>query len=523
MGTPDAVPRRQSRAVRPTPRCAALLLTAALVLRAGPAAAAPGGTALVIGDGQYPGQSLLPACSQAAHAVAARLRRLGYAVDQAIDVPASAVRDVLDSFATHVAAVPEQPTLVYVCAQAAAVGSRLFVLPSDVDLRETVRPETQGIVVRTLFRILAGTQGSLVMEFGVPAGTSAASAATTLRQALPDGLHLALTIGDGRQAGAFGRRLASDATDPAQGWESLAAALRGAGPDAASATTVFAPAPTPAALAPSAPAPAALAPPAPNASSPAPAAGLSAAETHPGAAAPQPGVAAPVAHPSEPGRQAQSSTGSAPSAGPVASAGPAPGAGSEPGAGPASGAGSEPGAGPVASAGPESGAGPTLGAGAAPDAGATPAPSPSAPPPTGPAPSAPHDSGGPHDSGAPHDSAAASSPHDVTETAPPPAATVPARPAHNQPPASVPAGSGNARAAHQRPPERVARSPEAIPDARIRRLQAALALRGFYRGPLDGAASLGTLQAIRAFQAAVGDPPTGGLTQTEIVRLLNNW
>jgi peptidoglycan hydrolase-like protein with peptidoglycan-binding domain len=72
-------------------------------------------------------------------------------------------------------------------------------------------------------------------------------------------------------------------------------------------------------------------------------------------------------------------------------------------------------------------------------------------------------------------------------------------------------------------PERMAPSREAVPDARTRRLQAALAFRGFYRGPLNGVASLRTVQAIRAFQATLGCPPTGALTQTEIVRLLNNW
>jgi hypothetical protein len=36
-------------------------------------------------------------------------------------------------------------------------------------------------------------------------------------------------------------------------------------------------------------------------------------------------------------------------------------------------------------------------------------------------------------------------------------------------------------------------------------------------------ASLGTVQAVRGYQASLRDPPSGVLTQIEIVRLLNNW
>jgi peptidoglycan hydrolase-like protein with peptidoglycan-binding domain len=57
---------------------------------------------------------------------------------------------------------------------------------------------------------------------------------------------------------------------------------------------------------------------------------------------------------------------------------------------------------------------------------------------------------------------------------------------------------------------------------RVRRLQAALTRRGFYHGPLDGIADARTVQAILAYQISVGDPPSGTLTQTEIIRMLNN-
>jgi hypothetical protein len=439
-------PGRVPRNVR---RCATILLIVIMTLRIDAALAAPAGAALVIGDGQYAGQSLLPACSRAAQAVVARLQRLGFTVDQAIDTPAVKMRDVLDSFASRVAAASADPVLVYVCAEAAVVGARLFLLPSDADPRQTLRPETQGVVMQTLFRILAGAKGSLVVELGVPAGTVAAPVATALRQGLPDGLHLAMAIGDGAQAGAFGRVLASDATEPAEGWEPLAAALRKAVQDAAPAITVYAPTPVP-----------------------------------PPTALPQaPGE---PAHPSEPSPEPENPAVSAPAA--VAAAAPTP---------------SVP---------------------------AVPAPSVFAPTtsaPNDPAPTASHD----RDAAASPPAATSAVPQTGRGAAPPSGAPVSAAATgdHVPPPAAstaaVSGGSRSAqeRAAQERATERKARSPEGVPDARTRRLQVALARRGFYRGPLDGLATVHTAQAIHAFQAALGDPPSGTLTQTEIVRLLNNW
>jgi hypothetical protein len=59
--------------------------------------------------------------------------------------------------------------------------------------------------------------------------------------------------------------------------------------------------------------------------------------------------------------------------------------------------------------------------------------------------------------------------------------------------------------------------------SRTSRVQEALARRGFYHGQIDGVASLRTTAAIRAFQTSLGDSPSGGLTQIEVVKLLNAW
>jgi Putative peptidoglycan binding domain/Caspase domain len=356
----------------------------AFALRATASLAAPAGAALVIGDSLYAGRSVLPACSQAARAVSDRLQHLGFVVDTAIDAPAISLRNALNSFADHVAAAPPGAAVVYVCAEGTAVGSRLFLLPSDVDLQQPLRPETQGVVVRALVNALAGSKGTLVAELSMPAGTNAAAPVSALRDTLPDGLHLAMTIGDGKPAGLLGMRLAGNAAEPDQGWERLTAMLQATPLNPAPALAVYTPTP----------------------------------------AAPPPVAAAPV----------------------------------------------------------------TL-----------------APPPEPIAPPAPEK-------------------HDSTSVAPQVPAVAPPAPA---PAAARPSPPPQPPRPAERPPERrvVRARPPAFTngDERTRRLQIALAHRGFYGGPIDGGADAGTEQAIRAYQSSLGDRQSGTLTQTEIVRLLNNW
>ncbi|KGM30573.1 peptidoglycan-binding domain-containing protein, partial [Inquilinus limosus] len=67
-----------------------------------------------------------------------------------------------------------------------------------------------------------------------------------------------------------------------------------------------------------------------------------------------------------------------------------------------------------------------------------------------------------------------------------------------------------------------ATQPPARPtDSRTGRIQAALARRGFYAGSPSGRMDGRTREAIRAFQASIGDPSSGVLTQIQIAKLLN--
>lgn len=61
----------------------------------------------------------------------------------------------------------------------------------------------------------------------------------------------------------------------------------------------------------------------------------------------------------------------------------------------------------------------------------------------------------------------------------------------------------------------------ALYDVVIRRLQAALRIRGFYEGELSGAYTDATREAVSAFQSSVGLPATGMPDQKTLANLLN--
>jgi hypothetical protein len=400
-------------------------------------AAAPRGTALVIGVGTYDSKPLLPACIDTAHAVSAHLRASGFAVSELIDPGSIVLRSAVGDFADAVLSQnPSAPALIYVCARAATLDHRIFLLPADASPEVMLRLQTEGIVLRALMNTFTGSNGMLVADLGMSAN---AADVTATAQDRPDALHVALRAGVGDRVGSFGKRLAVTPLDmptAADGvstpWNHLATELRAAaetGPGVAlavtpSATVVAqtsampsaAPSPTsqytpphgPAAAPPSGTAPMQLPP------------GVTAVQLPPPAAA----SAAPAPAPSQP---------AAPAATTIAAANPAP----------------------------------------------QPQPAPSQPV-------------------APTTTTVA-----AANLAPTPQ---PARASQPPPPAT--------------PPSHI---PQAHADNRTTRIQEALARRGFYHGPADGVSTPRTISAIRAFQSSLGDSPTGGLTQIEVVKLLNVW
>ena len=370
---------------------AAVAFSAAfLTFQAGVVDAATNGTALVVGDAQYAGQTVLAACNRAAHSVSDHLRGQGFSVSETIDGSALALRDALGDFAAH-ANASSGPALIYVCAEATAIDQRLFVLPSDVDLGQPLRPETQGVVLRALLNAMAGTRGTMIAELALRPGADARPVMAALQDGVPEGLHLALSISDGKETGTLGERLSANGAAIEQNWDQLAASLQAAPQATPTTIALFRPPPTQVQAAAVANVPTQLDAP-PSASS----------------AAPPP----------------------APSSAPTVVA-------LSPSA--------------AAAAEPRVAAAPDPARGSAQVAALVP------PVTTGPA---------------------------------PPAKRMPLTQAGNE---------------------------------RTRRLQTALTRRRFYSGPLDGVTGAQTYRAILSYQVSIGDRPTGALTGTEIVRLLNSW
>lgn len=426
-------------------RLSVLLATALLALSPRLAAAEPGKAALVIGNGTYQGGASLAACSQSARDVGTWLRQRGFTVEEAIDAGSVAMRSAIGSFVTQASGAPQRTAIIYVCSYAAVSNQRLFLLPSDSDPRQPTRLETQGIIIKALLNTLAGTNGVLFADLGVPPDRNAADAIDALQTGLPTGAHFAIVARNDAGVGSLGRTLPGLLGSAGQDWGRLAAvfqAQNAAGPER---LAVFAPPQGP--MPPVQDVPAAVVAAAPPAPAPAPA---PAEEPHPVAAAP-----APAASPDQPSPEAQT-------------------AASEP---------------PVAAPEPPPAA--------APEAVHPPAGAPlQLVPPSRPASATPQIADiGPADQQQP---VVPEAPAPGSEAAPPP----PAAPAVAAPVQAT------------QPPARPTSS-------RSGRIQAALARRGFYSGAVSGRMDGRTREAIRAFQASLGDPSSGVLTQIQIAKLLN--
>lgn len=248
----DAAGDARSRRARIMPLLPVLLLAGL----SAPARAATTGIALVIGTDLYAGQPQHTACEQTAHDVRNRLRQQGFTVEELPNASAVTLRSAIDNLATQLNGAPSGTTLIYVCAAAALDGQRLFVLPADADLRGTIRPQTDGVVMQALLNALAGTGGAVYADLGVPGGTGLEAARTLLRDRLPPGLHLALATDSGPALGALGQALAGTTVPLDASWTQLAGVLQPK-PHSGGTSRLLLPTPAaPAAAPPSAAAPA---------------------------------------------------------------------------------------------------------------------------------------------------------------------------------------------------------------------------------------------------------------------------
>jgi hypothetical protein len=197
------------------------------------ARAAPHGTALVIGIGTYDNKPLLPTCIHIADAVSAHLRANGFVVDELTDPGSIVLRSAIGDFADAVLAKnPSDPALIYVCARAATLDHRIFLLPSDATPQAMLRLQTEGTVLRALMNTFTGNNSMLIADLGMSANAADIAAAAQDR---PDVLQVALRAGLGDRLGNFGERLAtsplqvpSAAVGSAVLWSNVAKSLHAA-------------------------------------------------------------------------------------------------------------------------------------------------------------------------------------------------------------------------------------------------------------------------------------------------------
>ena len=165
------------------------MLGMALPLMPATSSAQPAPEALVIGNGSYSTLPALPACLQSSHAVAAALRRLGFHVVEQEDVSSGAGDAAIGEFAQALAAAPGAAAFVYSCGYATSFNDRPFLLPVSVNITRPADVLTQGILIKSLVDVVAGSAGaSFVAIDAVPAPDAPAALQfdTLTQSGLPD-------------------------------------------------------------------------------------------------------------------------------------------------------------------------------------------------------------------------------------------------------------------------------------------------------------------------------------------------
>ncbi|WP_189044824.1 peptidoglycan-binding protein [Aliidongia dinghuensis] len=114
------------------------------------AQAASGGFALVVGEAGYSGLPALAGCALSAHAVSAALRGLNFTVDEQDDPSSGALYAALGALKRQLAAQPDAPTFIYVCAYAMGYEGRPFLLPASASIGRPADVLTQGLLVKSL-------------------------------------------------------------------------------------------------------------------------------------------------------------------------------------------------------------------------------------------------------------------------------------------------------------------------------------------------------------------------------------
>jgi hypothetical protein len=161
-------------------------------------AAAPGGVALVIGNGAYDYLPPLPACPESAREVGAALRGAGFDVSEKEDVSSGEMEAALIDFAHRLGATPASGALIYVCGYAGDYDGRDFLLPVSAAVAHPSDLLAQGLLAKSLLNTMAeADQGSglLLIDAVAYPGAEATLGFGALKQAsLPERIGVAAAI-----------------------------------------------------------------------------------------------------------------------------------------------------------------------------------------------------------------------------------------------------------------------------------------------------------------------------------------
>ncbi len=122
-----------------------------------PSAEAASGQALVVGEASYTGLPPLAGCALSAHAMAAALRRLGFFVDEQVDVSSGALYGATDGLSQRMTAAP---AFVYLCGYMMGYNDRPFLLPVDANVTQSSDVLSQGVLLKSLLNAVVNGKPS---------------------------------------------------------------------------------------------------------------------------------------------------------------------------------------------------------------------------------------------------------------------------------------------------------------------------------------------------------------------------
>jgi hypothetical protein len=170
----------------------------ALLAATGGRAVAASGQALVIGEASYASLPALPGCALSAHAVAAALRGLGFAVDEQVDGSSGALYAAIGGLTKRLAAAPKAPAFVYFCGYATRYEDRPFVLPVSASVDRPADALTQGLLAKTLVGAASGGKTAAAVlaldTVAMPNGPAVLPLDALMRPALPPTLGYIATV-----------------------------------------------------------------------------------------------------------------------------------------------------------------------------------------------------------------------------------------------------------------------------------------------------------------------------------------